>query len=67
MSDSWDAPTVIRKGRVTSKEMKSSANINKAMASGNVEITRKGIISFSFYLILLRRWFKPQEFWNKPQ
>lgn len=46
MSDSWDAPTVIRKGRVTSKEMKSSANINKAMASGNVEITRKGIISF---------------------
>lgn len=38
----WDDVTIIRKSKPASKDLKSNSAINKAMASGNVEITRKG-------------------------
>lgn len=41
MADDWDKPTIIRKSRPTSKEARSSAAINAAMAKGNVEIHKK--------------------------
>ena len=42
MADDWDKVTIIRKSKPTSKDMRSSSVINKAMATGNVEITKKG-------------------------
>lgn len=41
MSDDWDKPTVLRKSRPTAKDSRSTAAINKAMATGNVEIHKK--------------------------
>jgi hypothetical protein len=37
----WDSVTVLRKSKPSSKELKSSSVINRAMATGNVEISRK--------------------------
>lgn len=42
MADDWDKVTVIRKSKPSSKDLKSAAVINKAMASGQVEIIKKG-------------------------
>lgn len=42
MADDWDKVTIIRKSKPTSKDLRSSSVINKAMATGNVEITKKG-------------------------
>ena len=37
----WDSVTVIRKSKPAAKDLKSASAINKALASGNAEITRK--------------------------
>jgi putative transcription factor len=37
----WDEQTVIRKKTVSAKEAKSTAAVNRAMATGNYEITKK--------------------------
>ena len=42
MADDWDKPTIIRKSKPTSKDLKSAAVVNKAMAAGQVEIIKKG-------------------------
>ncbi len=42
MADDWDKPTIIRKSKPTSKDLKSSAVLNKAIASGQVEVTKRG-------------------------
>ena len=39
----WDSVTVIRKSKPAAKDLKSSSAINKALASGTAEITRKSI------------------------
>jgi hypothetical protein len=44
----WDSVTVLHKSRPTSKELNSKSAINKALASGNAEIVRKGLIIFFF-------------------
>lgn len=41
MNDDWDKPTILRKSRPTSKDLKSSAAVNQALAKGNVEISLK--------------------------
>ena len=42
MADYYDdKPTVLRKGRVSSKDARSTSAVNKAMATGNVEIHKK--------------------------
>lgn len=41
--DDWDKPTIIRKSRPTGRDARSSAAVNQAMASGNVEVHRKSI------------------------
>ena len=45
----WDSVTVIRKSKPAAKDLKSASAINKALASGNAEITRK---STQKYLII---------------
>lgn len=37
----WDSVTVIRKSKPAAKDLKSASAINKALASGTAEITRK--------------------------
>lgn len=44
MNEDWDKPTILRKSRPSSKDLKSSATINQALAKGNVEISLKGIL-----------------------
>lgn len=41
MSDDWDKVTVLRKARPSMKEMKSKESINQALATGNVDISKK--------------------------
>lgn len=38
----WDSVTVIRKSKPAAKDLKSASAVNKALASGTAEITRKG-------------------------
>lgn len=45
MSDDWDKPTVLRKSRPSAKDSRSTAAINKAMATGNVEVHKKSMPS----------------------
>ena len=47
----WDKVTIIRKSKPAAKDLKSAAAINKAMASGNAEITRKSNYIFSGIVI----------------
>jgi hypothetical protein len=42
----WDNVTIIRKSRPVAKDLKSASAVNKALASGNAEITRKSKILF---------------------
>ena len=37
----WDNVTVIRKSKPAAKDLKSASAVNKALASGTAEITRK--------------------------
>lgn len=39
--DDWDKPTILRKSRPTAKDARSASAVNKAMASGNVEVSKK--------------------------
>ena len=56
MNPDWDAVTVIRKNKPTSKDLKSNEVLNRAMATGNVEVTRKcTIIAMSAVLMLLHK------------
>jgi hypothetical protein len=42
MADYYDdKPTIIRKSRVSSKDARSTSAVNRAMATGNVEIHKK--------------------------
>lgn len=41
MDSDWDTPTVLKKKRPSAKDAKSSAVLNQAMASGNVEVRKK--------------------------
>lgn len=38
----WDNVTVIRKAKPAAKDLKSASAVNRALASGNAEITLKG-------------------------
>lgn len=40
----WDEQTIIRKKAVSAKEAKSTAAVNRAMATGNYEITKKSTL-----------------------
>ena len=48
MEDDWDKPTVLRKSRPSTKDSRTSAAVNKAMASGNVEIHKKSMCDYTF-------------------
>lgn len=37
----WDSVTIIRKSKPAAKDLKSASAINKALASGTAEITKK--------------------------
>ena len=39
----WDNVTIIRKSKPAAKDLKSASAVNRALASGNAEITRKSI------------------------
>lgn len=41
MNEDWEKPTILRKGRISSKDARSTAAINKAMTTGNAEIHKK--------------------------
>lgn len=46
MNEDWDKPTILRKSRPTSKDLKSNAAVNQALAKGNVEISLKGMYCY---------------------
>lgn len=51
----WDNVTIIRKSKPAAKDLKSAAAVNRALASGTAEITRKCmLLSFNWlaYLII---------------
>lgn len=41
MSEDWDRVTLLRKARPSAKDARSTSAINRAMATGNVEISKK--------------------------
>lgn len=45
----WDSVTVIRKSKPAAKDLKSASAINKALASGTAEITRKCNVHRKYY------------------
>jgi hypothetical protein len=47
MAEDWDKPTILRKSRPTTKEARSGSAVNRAMAAGNVEVTKKCTIGLS--------------------